>query len=720
MMFNFFLNFFNARDVSGNIYIGNYGIRFAEGGSGEPLAALPPLPWNPKLPTPGSDFEISNLLDWRTQLVKDLVGRRTDLESLISWACDNDQRIALRILSGAGGVGKSRLAAEVATALRQREWNTGLIALHHPESMPLPATKRGLFVVIDYPESNLDRVRTLLHKISELKTPGKIRLLLISRYPKEWWQQDIINAGANTYCDDQKCAIGPLNSKTTATLIRSAIDRLAAHRGVSAPTLTDSAIDAWHRGDPARHGLPLFATAAAIHALESPNKSLSISGTAIIEALANRERKRLEEAARNAGWTSSGRAATRLHGLAAASGGLDRPTLKDLATSCPDIGLPPADRIVDHVNQLGWWSGGRLPAPQPDLLAAELLYQVVNDTANDSPQWLAMTLNRPENFNIDRLSRLIYDMGVLHDGTPAPLITSLVAAVKKYPKCAEIWRSCLDSQATPNSMRLLAVEIGRALLKREDLTNPKRAAILNDLAIRLTDLKNLPGARNAIEKAVEIYAGLTRTDSKKFELKYAMSLSTLSSCMFKQGEKKQAIEIAHKSIEIHRRLSKDGLGRFNPHLANSLHNLAVFMNDDIENAHDATIALHACRSAVEIYTYLARKDPVRFDPNLATSLRTLSARLHRANSLPESLASIRESVKIFLRLARDNPERFEAELAASLTTMSNRLIEMGNKKKAKAAIERSIEIQTRLAKKNPAQFELSLQASQKMYEYLDN
>jgi hypothetical protein len=136
-------------------------------------------------------------------------------------------------------------------------------------------------------------------------------------------------------------------------------------------------VEAWLNRDPNIYTLPLLITAAAIHFVDAPDATLSLEAVNIVEALVRRERMRLDLAGRNAEWGE--RAASRLIGLAALRDGLDAEAIRRLAAPELEIGLPEQTRAVDAVRTLGWWQEDRVRVPPPDIIAAELLHQVLID-----------------------------------------------------------------------------------------------------------------------------------------------------------------------------------------------------------------------------------------------------------------------------------------------------------------------------------------------------
>ncbi|HEY0420302.1 MAG TPA: hypothetical protein VGC80_12365, partial [Acetobacteraceae bacterium] len=388
----------------------------------------PTLPWRDLPAAEPGELNLFNLLTWRTRLVETIIGRDADRANLLAWA-RNGRPLAIRVLSGPGSAGKSRLAAEIAQELRDEGWTAGFAPLDRETTLPL--APRGLFLAIDYPEAHRDTVRLLLRCAAKLEQPrAPIRILLTSRQPFDWWFNEIAEAAASELCDGHSVAIGGLDAADTTRLVQYAANRLARQRGQSPPSFPPGDIQAWHARNPALHGLPLFATAAALHAVLDPAPTFALGGLAIIAALVRRERARLESAARHAHWPESA-AASRLFALAGLRGGLDEPSLARLAAT-PDLGLPPPERVVDAVQRQGWWLAAVLAGAAPD---------------------------------VEILGRLTHDIGTLHPGPVNSLAVGLVASVETGAVEASKWRVVLDSEATPFRLAPLAVAIARALLQ---------------------------------------------------------------------------------------------------------------------------------------------------------------------------------------------------------------------------------------------------------------
>src|SRR5262249_7483146 len=154
-----------TRDATGNFAIGvegNVTQVFVQAESG----IFGATPSDPDLPFVALENvvvdgkpDISRLLRWNYELVRTLYGRNDDARQIAEWAESGDQQILLRFVEGEGGSGKTRLAAEVARVLRKRGWAAGFLRRTGPIiHAPSP---RGLFLIIDYPEEQPQRIDAL-------------------------------------------------------------------------------------------------------------------------------------------------------------------------------------------------------------------------------------------------------------------------------------------------------------------------------------------------------------------------------------------------------------------------------------------------------------------------------------------------------------------------------------------------------------------------------
>jgi hypothetical protein len=691
-----------ARDIAGCVNVGgNSGIVYQVYNGGA-LSEPPSLPWENDLPAAGP-FEILNLLRWSSRLSQQLIGRDREKQDLLDWA-GGGRHLRIRLITGPGGAGKTRLAAELAQSLPQGGWHAGFTRLENNVLRPLSA--KGLLLIIDYPEEWRAEIRILLQSAAQLEAlPAPLRVLLLSRQPMDHWRDDIVQAGASSLCDSYEVTIGPLATDAATHLFHAVTERLAANRKIDPPHLDETAVRAWVERDPALHSLPLYTVAAAIHAVLEPTETLGLTGAQIVTALVERERRRLDAAGRNAGWGE--KAGSRLAGLAALRAGLDPAALCRLAAPRLQIGLPPPERVVDAVRSLGLSEQGRLPAPSPDLVAAELLHQVLRDRSDLASEWLWETLNDSAVIEGRRLDRLAHDIATLHRPDENILVPKLGEAVAGNTARAGTWRSFLDSDDLGFRLSPVGIAIAEALLGQPSLADQDRAGILNNLSNHLSNAGNTVGALAAIREAVDTYRQLVQDDPSRLAPDLALSLNNLSTRLSDSGDGAGALAAIREAVDIYRRLARDNLARFAPDLASSLNNLSNRLGD----SGDGAGALAAIREAVDTYRRLAQNNPARFAPDLALSLNNLSNRLSDASDGAGALAAICEAVEIRRRLAQDNPARFAPDLALSLNNLSNRLRDAGDGAGALAVVGEAVEIRRRLAQDNPVRFAPGLAAS---------
>jgi hypothetical protein len=377
------------------------GIHIHTGGPAE--AREPFLPWRDLPDDPDAVFA---LLSWHARLAP-LTGRERDRETLLQWARQG-HNARIRLLSGPGGVGKSRLAAEVADALRAVGWPAGFIRPNDPIVVPL--RRAGLFLVVDYPEEHPDEVRTLLREVASRELGDvPVRLLVLSREGGDRWFDLVESAHAGELMDAQEVRLSGLAAAEPERLFSGALCRLAEHYPRAIPAVPSDAVRSWVGLNPGLHGLPLLLTAAAIHMFLNPDAALGFSGASVIQALTDREWARLANTGRAAGLPDR-RSAGRAVALASVPGSLDASALRRLAEPTLEMGLPPPDRVIDAINTVPWWHEGRVPAPQPDIMAAALLLKILSERSGKAPEWLwAVIEGAIAAPLIDRLGRLTFD-----------------------------------------------------------------------------------------------------------------------------------------------------------------------------------------------------------------------------------------------------------------------------------------------------------------------
>lgn len=672
-------------------------------------AASPALTWQ-ALP---ADCDLFSVLSWRCRLVPGMIGRAGEAQSLLDWAKASEPRARLLWLSGPGGAGKSRLAAELCESLLVEGWKAGFVSWNDP--VALPSAEHGIFLVLDYPEEHRARALEWIRKLASLPEEGPpVRAVLVSRHGLAAWEDDVKAAHAWHICDRHAVpSLAALGADECVQLFQEVCDRFASHYGHERPRVETSAIVAWHGLAPAIHGLPLFVSAAAIHAVLESQRPLSLRGGAVMRALAEREAARLNGLSSSLGMGA--RTPARLCALAAVGGGLDSAGLRRLAAPELGLGLPPPAVVVDAVSALPWWQKGRLDAPTPDVLAAALVHHVLGRESDQerTAEWLWAALDGSRADAIDRLGKLCFDFDLVTHGTDAePLGEHLARMIdpEREEHRARAWSlaSLTQDDLLPYGLTRLAIAVGYALVA--ELSRKSRDGsedVLPDLSACLGSLAGLlarSGYRNeALElgrRAVEIARALEAHDASLFQPLLAGSLSALSFILREAGHRHEAVEVIQEAVTFHRTLAQDNSALYLEHLALSVNHLGLTLAEVGRNAE----GLQYNQESLAIYRQLAKDAPDRFRLDVATGLNNVSNRLGEVGRTEEALQAIEEAVAMSRELALDSPARVLPVLAMGLNNLANKLDDMERTEDALAVNEEAIRHRQMLAESDPGRF----------------
>ena len=149
------------------------------------------------VPDPPPDAPPSWWLDPRHRITR--FHERPELATLLAWAVDEDPAApVVKLVTGEGGSGKTRLAVELAARLGARGWIAGVLTADDIKRLPaiagalseILAYRHRVFIAIDYPEGLGDELTEFLASIPELEQrpeKGTVRVLLLARFGGDWW-----------------------------------------------------------------------------------------------------------------------------------------------------------------------------------------------------------------------------------------------------------------------------------------------------------------------------------------------------------------------------------------------------------------------------------------------------------------------------------------------------------------------------------------------------
>jgi hypothetical protein len=118
-------------------------------------------------------------------------GRHALLDEFGSWAAEGPP-VALRLLTGAGGMGKTRFTLELCRRLTAQGWRAGFLArsatlISSEQLSVLRAGHDGVLIVVDYAETRRSTVWSVVE--AALEGSSGVRVLLLARSVSDWWYQ---------------------------------------------------------------------------------------------------------------------------------------------------------------------------------------------------------------------------------------------------------------------------------------------------------------------------------------------------------------------------------------------------------------------------------------------------------------------------------------------------------------------------------------------------
>ena len=629
-------------------------------------------------------------------------GREPELQNLLHWCHQDQDTFSVRLLTGPGGQGKTRLARYLAATVREAGW----IAAHlrpdladdptrpGPDWSPLDTSLPRL-LVLDYAETLPHQVRRLIEHLRH--TRHRTRLLLLARAEGEW-KSDPLGAGADTrtiLAAAPATELGPLLARdarpttrtlafTTATAdlarllgqvrglpqadwtaIAAALrppDDLAHPRYNSALTLQMTALAALLQHGPAPVGT---APGQPVEAVLLDHEDRYWHGTAAspMFQLAHLRPAALRRAVATAvafGAADQAEALTTTRQIPGLPG--DRALdvaewLRALYPSAPDRywGTLQPDRLAEY------HASTQLTGPGDQTLTSPFT------SATDTQQTQAITVLGRAAIAHANAGRTSAGTQVLHAldtaldvAAPGPEALQAATAALPYP-----------SRTLARLALRLAKELAAAYrdLAEEDpeMYEPALAVSLNNLSLRYAEVGRREEAWAASEEAASVFQRLDAEDPGRHEPDLAASLNNLSLRHAEVGRREEALAKMKEAIGIRQRLAGWDPDAYEPALAASLNNLSV-LYEGVGRWEEAEAA---SERAAAIYRRLAEADPDAYEADLAMALTNLSVDYLQVERPEKALTVGNEAVAIYRRLALADPDAYEADLAMALNNLAN-------------------------------------------------
>jgi hypothetical protein len=690
----------------------------------------------------GGSMADSQLLRAEEALVPFDLARQADLDALDEWLDDPQWPQAVRLITGAGGLGKSRLALELC---RQAvDWHAGLLDTSlEPKDMAaawrkLRTITQPLLIVIDYAETRQAVLLALVKAMLQSPSEQRVRILLLARDAGEWWDRlpskDVqCEAFLNGYATSGPVRLSALHDSVPDRrgAYQKALAAFAERFRVDAPTGVPE-LESDH------FGLPLYLQMAALLALHGERP---ISAEGLTKALLNHETRYWRGLLASFNWAEPDRLAAQLLALTTLAGGLATPKEAHrywIVAMGRGLSYPDFAALFHALAPLYPGRQG-LQSVRPDLLgealvaqvllrseATSLLDSVLSQSAAQSVRRNALTVLAHLSAQRAELHEILVEALVRHFAHCTQEIVAVATETTgQLSRLAEIAFTRLppatQSQVTGMLTPLLRDEsVQLAQLQRlvtgyltekwrqrqtkKSLSSGEMASYAQALvnhSIALARIGNNDEALQSGRESLNTYKQLVSIDHQRYDPGYATSLSNYACYLDELGRSDEAVAHAKEALEIRRRLAQTTPDRYDSDYATSLNNYAKYLNEvgrsDEAVAH-ATNALEICRR-------LAQTTPDRYNANYAMSLDNYATYLSAMGQTDDAEAHAKQALEIRRRLAQARPDRYDSDYARSLSNYANRLADVGRSDEAVAHAKQALEIRRRLAQTRPDRYD---------------
>jgi len=677
-------------------------------------------------------------------------GREDILADLEAWRL-SETPVAVRIVYGPGGIGKTRLMIECLKPLRDSGWQVGFLRELTPENWfeRLMQRHEPLLVVIDYAESRA-KLRDLLMPVLQFYQETRqrpniqvtpVRIVLLSRQIGDWWdalnRKDIeLKTLLNTTPPHE---LKPLAASVSR---RHEIFSQAALTFANVCRCSPPASPPIELAD-AQFDLVLYLHMAALAAV----KGWLFTGSAsLMEAILDHEERVWAKQGAGQGdvadalWIKQARqwvvAATLLGGLPSEEA--------VLALGEALFKRSPNELDLQHLYHIYPDPSGYLAPLLPDLLGEGMTLRLIDQVTQRPQDYIARLFANRSDDQVQRGFEVLGRIGVKTPQAVTPWIQQLLglalanhtipayiaarslATKTAFSPLAAILCEQLDQGALEDglalslakrikaldlpdfsvSMRGLAEWVSRIQLQNVDHTDSseaaqaKKARQLHNQSVYQSKLGQRETASASAQAAVDIHQQLSEKNPDAFLPDLAMSLNNLGNRQSDLGQREAALASAQAAVDIHQQLSEKNPDAFLPDLAMSRNNLGMMQHD----LGQREAALASTQAAVDIYQPLSEKNPDAFLPDLAASLNNLGTMQRELGQREAALASTQTAVDIRQQLSEKNPDAFLPDLAESLNNLGGMQSELGQREAALASAQGASNLYWRFFEQHPQAF----------------
>ncbi len=707
----------------------------------------------PRIPLKNFKYSLSpklepskNLQPFRSFL--EFIGRDVEMGDLSKFR-DCTDKFGWTVITGEGGVGKTRLAMEFINKSIDLGWHAGFIddislkQFVDRERFDRWFPLRNTLIVVDYAANKRNNLLKLMYRCYNLlpvSYPGdskyipKVRIIMLERYahPSNGWLSELLQSGEADVRDYIEISFqGVVNLlppgsdmkeepyKTTVQYLRAAFNAWSNLTHKEAPSFPEfSDLDLWQIKSNTGNK-PLLLQMAAISACETGNaKALPQWGRSkiLLEAVA-RERWYVNSACKEnkcpEGFVDIIESCTALLCISGMKDFNDSKLSSLLKSLIANSDYPQLQ--VGDIKKY-WMSlysleqdhaeGSERTPIAPDILAEAYAYQVLQQGDAVPEMFLRLALDLTGVIAWTRLIRLVQDLDGIAGFEHVSHWLYQIIAGRAYEELIEVAR-ILPERTVSN--RQFAVKLLKYVLENchADHTDmEERIWLIIELGMHLDEGEIegcKPEALALLQQAVEEARrnALTETDDSMALLARAYHY------LGRQSINPDRLGADLKAVEIRRTLAARNWGKYGALLGYSLNNLG-------NEYHERGLyqeSLHAAQESVSIAQEFAEQNSLLYSGDLARSLNCLSQRLIALNRLQEAYEAARKSVEIRENLTHLNPDEYAPALDLSLGTLKEIQNYLGLKTELVKTLHRRVMLYEDLASRNRELYQQRLYAA---------
>ncbi len=657
-----------------------------------------------KIPVPRSHTTPSGALRSENRSVP-FRFRRQERKKYIEWLNKSDD-FAVKVFTGKGGIGKTRLFLEIARIMRCLGWTAGFIdkKISTDQLHTILNRETPLFLIFDYAEGRKNQLEALISRLDGTTRKYPVRVALLARDTGEWLETLIVNIpNAREIIQKDPIAIKPIpnDSQTRERSYREAFLAYLKQfdtpnyeqRKNWIPTPPDLSHETFQRV------LAIHISALNMVLAETTNPPEDLS--TILDILLEHEMRAWDSISTEISQNES-RSRERLRRvmtIATLYDGFSSETQAlEMVQKAPLFELSNADQhrtVLRRLKALYPKDKLYIAPLEPDILGERLVQKELESP--EGQQIINLVFGEPEPSESPPIANL------------ETAIAVLIRMVQWNPDSSEqLLRTVLENRmqllalivfdSLPEAtvkLRKLAVDCGEYAERIID--NPiSHLSLLHDLGIRYRQSGLHSKALEINLKTRTIYEKLATAQPEVFKPDFAMSLLSLGNCYGTLGMRELALQVTLDAVKIYKELSFENPDIFELNLARSLSSLG----NRFSQLGMKLDALKVSQDAIDIF----RKYPETAKSDFAGTLSNLGSKFTDLGKYEDARIASEEATKKYEELAQHKPDTFNMLLAMSFTNLGMKYSDLGEHNKAEETILKAKVIYNQLINENPDVF----------------